>query len=531
MLILFGRIAGAKRAEEPPLTALPAPLLIAAVVAVALIAWGLRKFVLYDFDLSRDEQMVAFDSAIFAKGQLFAPFPPAWREWYSALNVMFVLPIGDREGWVSAYLPGNAALRALVDTVLPDAFVSPLLLIVAGVSLWRIARLIWPGSAETQTVVMLLFAGSSQAILMATTRYAMTAHLAANLVWLWLFLQRRPAAHAGAIGIGWLATGLHQPVFHPIFVVPFLDMLRRERRWGVLVAYILSYGCIGLFWLSWPGWISSHGIHPTPAGMQVEGVSYLDRLRHSVTAVHLNSFGVMGANLLRFVAWQHLLVLPLMIIGLRTSFAKDPLCRALALGMGLLVVAMLVLLPAQAHGWGYRYLHGFIGSAALIAGFGWHELARSGVALRRSMRWTTAVSLLVILPLHVWMARIVIAPHAHARAELAQLPADVVIVDDKQSAFGSDLVLNRPDLSNRPILLLTSKLSSTALVRLCASGRTLAFTQRRHFAEINRMFNYDIWNDDTPKHKRLQQTAHDTGCRVLASSPMPTSASAVPGHG
>lgn len=488
---------------------------IAIVVAIAMATWGLRKFVLFDFDLSGDERMVAFDMAIFSGGQLLAPFPPEWREWYKALNVTHILPVGDREGWVSAYLPGNAALRAAVSHIVPDALISPLLLVVGGIALWRITLRIWPDSPGTRSVTLILFACSSQVILMGATRYAMTAHLTANLVWLWLFLQRRPASHAGAIALGFLATGLHQPLFHPVFVAPFLDLLRREKRWSLLAVYVLCYGAFGLFWLSWPGWISAHGSLPVPLEYQTAGISFLDRFRSAAATLSALSFELMGANLVRFATWQHLLLLPLMIVGLRTAFRAEPLCRALALGMALLVLAILLLLPAQAHGWGYRYLHGFIGSAVMIAGFGWHRLEREGLAPHRAFRWATVLSLLVLLPLHVWMARTFIAPYAWASSALSRSQADLLIVDDAPIFAGDDLVRNRPDLSNRPILLRSSELDPASLERLCAGRRKLAFADAQWLAPIEHMFGSSLPQGPGPAQKRLHDAASGAGCRVV----------------
>jgi len=46
----------------------------------------------------------------------------------------------------------------------------------------------------------------------------------------------------------------------------------------------------------------------------------------------------------------------------------------LVAGLVLTLLAMFMLLPYQGHGWGYRYLHGLIGSAALLGGYGWITL-------------------------------------------------------------------------------------------------------------------------------------------------------------
>ena len=61
--------------------------------------------------------------------------------------------------------------------------------------------------------------------------------------------------------------------------------------------------------------------------------------------------------------------------------------RALAAGIVLTLVAMLILLPYQDIGWGYRYVHGLIGSAALLAAFAWTVLtAQASESGRRLMR-------------------------------------------------------------------------------------------------------------------------------------------------
>ncbi len=117
---------------------------VALLAGFALIAWALRTLVLFDFDLSRDEKLVAFDIAIFTDGRLFAPIASFWRDSYEALNTLYTLPVGNREGWVSGYLPVNAALRALLGHALPAAAASPVQLLVAGLALWRIALRLWP---------------------------------------------------------------------------------------------------------------------------------------------------------------------------------------------------------------------------------------------------------------------------------------------------------------------------------------------------------------------------------------------------
>lgn len=479
---------------------------------LALGIWLLRLFVLGNYDMSRDEQMVTFDAAIFARGHLFAPIAEMWRPYYEALNVAFILPIGDREAWVSGYLPGNAALRALLGQVMPATAIGALFVAIAGLALWRVSLRLFPASGSTRAVMLILFATSSQVILTGTTTFAMTAHMAANLVWLALFLQRRPLAHAGAIAVGFIATGLHQPLFHPFFVAPFLLLLLREKAWKELAAYVLCYGAIGLFWLGWQPWLSAQALHPVPPAHSNDGTNYIDRFRATVSPFSQYSFWVMAANLLRFVTWQNLALLPLMAVPLLLPSRRDPLVMALWLGPVMVVVFMTLVLPAQVNGWGYRYVAGFLGSAIVLAGMGWHWLEQRAAAPVRVFAVATALSVLVVLPLHVWMAAGQIGAYADAARAARAFDADIVVVDEG-IPFAGDLVLNRADLSNRPILLSRSRLRPADMAPLCA-GRTIAFADAPLFGAVSRFFRIPPPATATPRQTHLRAAAEAAGCRI-----------------
>jgi hypothetical protein len=81
--------------------------------------------------------------------------------------------------------------------------------------------------------------------------YATTAHLTLNLIWLWLFLRNDKFGHGAAIGVGFLASGLHQLIFHPLFVAPFIVRLWASGRRSLALTYIVSYAIICLFWISY----------------------------------------------------------------------------------------------------------------------------------------------------------------------------------------------------------------------------------------------------------------------------------------
>lgn len=485
----------------------------AILFAMALGIWLLRTRMLPDFDLSRDERMVGFDAAIFAGGRLFQPIPPFWRDYYDALNINFILPIGNREAWVSSYLPGNAALRALLGMVLPASAIGAVLVLAGGAALWRIAARLWPESASTRAVVLVLYVTSSQVILTGTTAFAMTAHLTANLIWLWLFLQRRPIAHAGAIAVGFVATGLHQPLFHPLFVAPFLLLLLRERAWKELAAYTGCYLAIGLFWIGWQPWLSAQGLQPVPAAVGTEGVDFISRLSDVLRAPSWLTLWVMAANLLRFVTWNALLLAPLAAVTLLTPLRSNRFIQALWLGPAGMLLLMAAILPWQGYGWGYRYLHHYIGSFVLLAGFGWHWLEARQAAPRRALIGLTALWLAVLLPLQVWMADGHIRAYAAAAARIKAIDADVVIVDDGVP-FAQDLVFNRADLSNRPIMLAHSFVSPGSLGALCR-GRTLGFADAPLLSPVNAFFGLPGPSAPTPHQQSTRDAARAASCRIV----------------
>ncbi len=452
----------------------PLILILFATFLIALCHAG-HHLVFFDRDLSGDEQMANFDAQIFAHGRLFEAIPPFWRPFTRALNdKMFILPIGDHEAWVSGYLPINAAMRTAVGMLVDRSFTSPLLVGVGFLALWRVGERLLPDSPPARAVALLLYAGSSQIIVTGMTSFAMSGHLALNLLWLALFLENRRATHIGAAIVGFLATGLHQPLAHPLFVLPFMGLIAAQRRWRLLAFYGMSYALISAFWLAWPIWISAHGAGAIPPHSGTD-VNFLDRLLTAVGTPNLRGLTLMAANLLRFAAWQHLLLLPLLALGISVTWRGDPLARALAIGLLLPIPVMFILLPYQGNGWGYRYLHGVIGNACLLGGYGWRALEAKGLSLRSAFRQSSLATFLLVIPAHAYMARQWAAPFAQVARSIAASKAAIVIIGDDTTSFGMDLLTNRPDLSNRPIKLAASQLVPSDMRALCGFGSVSFF--------------------------------------------------------
>jgi hypothetical protein len=462
------------------------PRMAAAGVAITVAAIGIAgTYVVFQaYALSRDEHMAEFDSAILRAGRLIALLPTEWQPFSGAMEPEFRLPVPGDVAWVSSYLPGNAALRALFDSIGIASFTSPALAGLAMIALVGIARRLWSDRPDASLVAGILLATSPQFLLMAMTPYAMAGHLALNLVWLWLFLRGRPSSHVGAVAVGFLACGLHQLVFHPLFVAPFLLQLLLERRWRLGFFYTSAYALIGLFWvLYWRLILDAHGIAASAGSSADVGAGFLAaRIGELLGNFGVENLDVMAKNLVRFVAWQNVLLLPLAALGIAAAWRAGGVLRSLLIGMVLTATAILVLLPYQGHGWGYRYFHGLLGGASLVAAQGWIVVTRLAGQLQRRAAWSAlglsaAFSLLVMLPLRGYEAHRFIAPYASAMAAIERKQADIVIIDDAGISFGIDLVRNDPLLRNVPKVLLMQGLRPAQLRDLCARYRVAIFNK------------------------------------------------------
>ncbi len=445
-------------------------LAIALLVLTAAGTW----LVFGGFPLTRDEIMADFDSRFLAHGQLVAPVPIAWRGFADALMPQFMTPVAGHAGWLSSYLPGNAALRAVGVATIGGWWVGPILATVALAALYRVGRRLWPETPGTALVPVVLLASSAQVVAMAMTPYAMTAHLALNLLWLLCFLRRDRLGDAGAILAGFVATGLHQLLFHPLFALPFIATLWRPGSRGRAIAYLVAYAAIGLFWSSY-GHVAlgSASMSPAPGAGSGPGQLAAQALE-LLASVRTTNVVTMVLNLLRFLSWQNVMLLPLAALGWAAARRSGGIAWPLATGIALTTAAMLLLLPWQGHGWGYRYWHGLIGSFCLLAGYGWQALDRESGRRAVAFAVGTAVSLLLFLPWHLIQAHDIAAPYRAAHAMIARAPADIVIVQPADVLY-DDLVRNNPDLSNRPLVMNAARLSDAQILDLCRRYRVARF--------------------------------------------------------
>ena len=470
---------------RPLATPLPAPPVdwrAAGLIAIATtaFAWAGSRLVYDGYALSLDEYMAVFDARIFQAGHWAARVPAEWRAYTQALQPQFVLTSPDHSFWISGYEPMNAALRALAALAGAESLLNPALAGVAVLATYGAARRLWPERPQAAAVAAVLLATSSQLLVTAMTPYAMTAHLALNMVWLWLFLRGGRLGHGLAPLAAFIATGLHQIVFHPLFAAPFVLELWLARRWGAAAWHTLAYAAIGAFWVLYPG----HLAHHMADGAQAQAIAQVTdvggRIAGMVGAFDVSGFGLMAKNLVRFFTWQSLLTVPLALIALPAAVRAKGMLRAMVVSLALTLAAMLVLLPYQGHGWGYRYLHGLLGALSLLAAWSWTRLADAqDPAARRAARAVftaaAAASLAILLPIRLWQVHAFVHPYAVAERAIQATPADLVLVDSRAMWFGDDLVRNDPFLTHRPLVMALGALKPEQLQALCGRYRVGVF--------------------------------------------------------
>jgi hypothetical protein len=464
-------------------------LAVSALIALVFVCGAVGSTLVFDnFHLTRDEALAEFDAQIFQSGLLIAPVDPEWRPFANALAPRFMLPIAGGLGFVSNYLPGNAFLRALVGLLGNSNLTGAILTAIAVAAAYGVARRLWPRRADVAVLVPLLVATASQTLVTSMTSYAMCAHLALNLVWLWLFLRDDGVGHAGAMLVGVLATGLHQLAFHPLFVAPFIVSLWFKDRRPLAVIYAVAYALICLFWASYPQLALSYsGMEsqfPRGAGL----FYFLLRAVFQLTRGEYNAPTIMLMNILRFVSWQNPLLLPLMILAYGPIRKGTGIARELTAGLCLTICAVGLIIVAQGHGWGFRYLHGLIGSAALLGAYGWVDLMSraedaEAAATRTALAVSSAFAVFVLFPVHALQAHDFTVPYVRASAAIASAPTDIVIVDQTGLRAGEDLVQNDPFLRKKPKILELTEIDETRLPALCrrysislfdsSQGRTL----------------------------------------------------------
>jgi hypothetical protein len=265
-----------------------------------------------------------------------------------------------------------------------------------------------------------------------------------------------------------------------LFAAPFVLFLFLNKRWKLAAFYSAVYAVSGLFWILYWSFLLQGTGAPMAESANV-GIGYF--IQRVTEMIHLSPVGLwlMDLNLFRFLAWQSPLVIPLALVGLLAGRGRNATVTCLGLGMVVTFGVALVVLPYQGHGWGYRYLHGCLGSLSLIAAQGWISATEREAATRGNpalaLLSSAALSLLVLLPWRAYQVHAFVTPYATAAKAIGTSRAEVVIVDAVDVWFGTDLVRNDPFLLGSPKVMSLIHLEEAKLRELCGRYDVVVFNR------------------------------------------------------
>jgi hypothetical protein len=411
-------------------------LAMTAVIVVALTAIG-TSVVMHALPLSMDEYVADFQARVFASGLRVATIPDAWRPVAWSMTPVFIAYDPQRQLWVMQYLPVYAALRALFMELGADRLLNPALAGASVMLVYACARRLWPADRWRAWLAVAFLATSTQFVFMSMTGFAMPAHLAINLLWLYAFLRNDRAGWAVAPLIGAVALGLHNPFPHALFVTPFLFYILWQRRWGWTAYFAAVYLAGIVLWYWW-----GRSVH-------VAGEASLLGL---FTAPGLLMLTVQELSLTVVLSWQTpMLAIALLwvAVGWRTLTTVE---RLVAAGVLMSFLFFFLFPSTQGHGWGYRYTYPVLGNIVLlgVAGVGSLSKTFGAVTMKRLFVASVLVTLGIQWPVRAWQIERYVRPFAQAHDYIAHIDADVVIVDPTSSWYGIDLIRNDPFFRQRP---------------------------------------------------------------------------------
>ncbi|MEQ1859650.1 MAG: hypothetical protein ABMA13_06925 [Chthoniobacteraceae bacterium] len=437
---------------------------IALLVGLTLVVTSIGTSAVYHrYALSLDEYCAEFQAEIFSEGKIAAPIPTKWQPIVGWLKPGFIVHDRENQTWMGPYLPVYAAMRAVFRLAGDSWMLNPVLSALSVLGIAAVARRLWPQSSAAPWLAAAFLVSSPQFLITGMSAYAMQAHLALNLAWLWLYTRQDRIGMLLAPLIGLAAVGLHQPNVHLLFALPFGVRLLWQRRWGWAAYYALAYIAALALWLAWWRWVRPDAMADSTGMMKLPKLIQL--LNQPMSLVVLFS-------------WQSLAAGVLVLLALRRWKTLPPLVRDLAWGCALTFAFHIGFDSTQGHGWGYRYCHSVLGSFMLLAVAGMEPL-RQAWGERRAHIFAGAsalLSLLVLCPLRALQAESIIRPFADADAALRQAEAAALLITPGAVWYGSDFVRNDPFLHERPLRVVRLRLPIEVLQWLRTEGSVADLT-------------------------------------------------------
>jgi hypothetical protein len=438
-------------------------------VAISLLAFVMAAIgaqtVFHNYILTADENLADFQAKIFLRGKIQAQLPPQWINAAYNIRSTYIDYFPATHSWKATYLPVYAAMRAAFQSIGLQSLLNPILAAVTIFALYCTARNIWPESKTNALVAIGLLGSSSQFLFMSMTAYAMPAHLALNTIWLWLYSRPDRRVFYLAPFVGLLAIGLHQPIVHALFVLPFLARFVWQRRWSRVLIFGAIYiaGCAG--WYVWK-------MHFLPPPLPGDGGSIF-RLANPRMAI------IQPMNLLLIIGWASLATPLLILLGFRQVSKAPPIVQDAMLSCILTFGFYYFFYLDQAHGWGYRYVHGALACFILVAVAGFNRLSIL-IGQSRALAFVASgivLSILIQLPLRCMQVEKFVGLYARAAEVLHAIPADIVALDPRDAWYAADLIRNDPFVEQRPVIVSLYGLTPKAIAALKNNGTACFITR------------------------------------------------------
>ncbi len=514
-------------------------LAIAAAACIASLLIGVA--VLRSFPLSIDEKMVFYDAAIFSKGVLAAPIPEMFRDLIQIFERLYVKATPDHSLHHSMYLPLNALLHLPFITLGVPNLIDALMVAGTVVVTYDIIRKLLPDSPDAALFGGVMLATSPQILMTGATVYAMTAHLFIDMLWLRLMMSDRRSAWLAAIVLGFVASGLHQWAYFPFFALGFAWEWWRGRDYPRLFATALPAVVGVLVWSRyrhyslpefWTAAMPSQGEQT----LMTQALAFGSALAPSIALVlehltapaeHAHQATLMPYNLLRFVVWQNPALWFAVVAGY-PLWKQVRVVRGIMLSMLAMGLVVTLFVPFQGHGWGYRYLHHFLGGMSLCAAYGYRRLQQPERIWRPlvqnlavSLRFWCTLTLLGVLPLLVAVSGYYNLHYWRIDRELAAIKADFILVDTIDMPYGFNFIDNDPFYQKRPLRLFIGKMELAMVDRICAMGTVHLYRAKTPFDSPDAQRKAEL-----PELITLlldPQTWRQKGCRLVdaAGRPLP----------
>ncbi len=435
--------------------------LLIALAVFCFCFWATGAVYLH-FPLTLDENAAFFQAGVFRSGHITAAIPPSLEKYRDAIVPGFMEIHANRV--LEGYLPIYSSLVAAAWTLLGSLWVlNPLMCAGSVLLIYGVGRNLGYSVAFTGWAVALLVT-SCQFLVNGFSAYAMPSHLFFNLAWLYCYTHPNRRLFYLAPPLGVLAIGLHQPICHILFVVPFLLRLVQDRKWREAFYAAAVYLVGGLCWIYWMGTMRPDANHAIVVYFAVPG---------------MESGFIFFLSLLNLISWQNFLMILLLIAALANWRLMPAFVRDLTFSAGLTAIFYLFFIRSQGSGWGYRYMHPVFANLVLIAAWGGIQFTIS----RTNFAVMALLALGLQLPLRCYEVQKVVGRQAAAYHVISHLDTDFVIIDRARGYSAVELMRNDPDFQNRPIFMFRSGLSDEQFRDLMQSGHAV-FISRPEFRQL-----------------------------------------------